>query len=155
MSDFEKPPFTEIIGEPWSFGQPEEAGNYEWWSLDHSIDVTQPTIFTGYDGNVNGWGRDVWYRKIPAKSSWRYAGWQTREPFRGSRCHAFMDVVDGVIHCKQLNFTPSFMESLNGTSFSVLVKTLLLKPNGDRLIRVHLAPVEVCEDTFDETADGT
>ena len=158
MSDLQLPPFKEIIGEPWIFGQPEEAGDYEWWSPIHSMDVGHPTIFTGYDGNVRGWGRDVWYRKIPASSVWRYSGWHVGRPLHGARCHAFISVVDDVIHCDTANWTPSFMVGLNGTSFAALVKSLLFQPKGNYLnylARVNPVRAEFCKGTFNEAANGS
>lgn len=134
--EVELPPFKEIIGEPWTFGQPEVAGDYEWWSRVHSLYVAHTTIFIGYDGNVRGWGRDVWYRKIPSTSFWCYRGWQIGQPFHGGRAAGLIEVVNDVISSEPLNWTPSFMVGLHGTSFAALVKSLLMKPNGNYLTRV-------------------
>lgn len=156
--EVELPPFTAIIDEPWIFGQPTEAGDYEWWSPVHSVDVRHPTIFTGYDGNVRGWGRDVWYRKIPASSVWRYSGWHVGRPLYGSRCHVFIAVVDDVIHSNTANWSPSFMVGLHGTSFAALVKWILLQPKGNYfnyLTRVNPVRAEVHKGVFNEAANGS
>ena len=53
-----------VIGDSWTYGQPTEPGDYEWASMVHSLNPDEVTVYRGYNGNVQCWGRDVWFRKI-------------------------------------------------------------------------------------------
>lgn len=55
----------------WTFGQPTEPGDYEWFSPIHSLDPSKVTLFRGFSGAPGSWGRDVYWRKYESK----YPGW--------------------------------------------------------------------------------
>lgn len=55
----------------WTFGQPTEPGDYEWFSPVHSLDPSKITLFRGFNGVKGAWGRDVYWRKYESK----YPGW--------------------------------------------------------------------------------
>ena len=121
----------------WTFGQPAEPGDYEWWSAEHSIRPWEATVLIGYDGNVRGFGRDVWYRKIPASSVLSFRGLQMQDPFRGCWCSTFITITDGVIGYSTNGFIPSFLKPWLGNPFVELVHHRLMSGDGSRLIRIY------------------
>lgn len=128
----ELPPFPRIADEPWAFGQPTEAGDYEWWSPIHSLRVNATTVYVGYCGEIRQWGRDTWYRKIPAVSEWELRMFDRVIPNRiiatsdgvicgvGRLCSPFV-VQDGIVTSEIVNYGATVRY---GAKFSEVVACL-------------------------------
>jgi hypothetical protein len=138
MSECEVPEGIRVCPGVWNFGQPDSPGDYEWWSAKHSIRPWEATVFIGYDGNVRGWGRDVWWRKLSVSHSWSFRGMQIGDPFHGGWCSTFIHVSDGIIHDNSIqNFVPNFLKPWLGKPFAELVHYRLVTSCDSRLIRIQ------------------